>query len=115
MSQLCLKSLNTNKYVIYFVEFDHSATPTGLNQVQFCNSFLFFPYRRMNLDQLRLCHLPDAPTLFPIPDWSPEPKSYMPVEFDKLVDPEKRFHKRYFVHFVYFVINLIVLKLKHLH
>lgn len=45
--------------------------------------------RKMNLDRLRLCHLPDSPTLFPIPDWSSKPKSYTPVEFDKLVDPEE--------------------------
>ncbi|XP_015759129.1 PREDICTED: fatty acid amide hydrolase-like [Acropora digitifera] len=45
--------------------------------------------RKMNLDQLRLCHLPDAPTLSPIPDWSPKPRSCIAVEFDKLVDPEE--------------------------
>ena len=48
----------------------------------------------MNLDQLRLCHLPDAPTLFPIPDWSPKPRSCIAVEFDKLVDPKERFDKK---------------------
>lgn len=56
----------------------------------------------MNLDQLRLCHLPDAPTLFPIPDWSSKPRSYTLVEFDKLVDPEERFDKKNSVHFAYF-------------
>ena len=56
----------------------------------------------MNLDQLRLCHLPDAPTLFPIPDWSPKPRSCIAVEFDKLVDPEERFDKKNSLHFVYF-------------
>ena len=68
----------------------------------------------MNLDQLRLCHLPDAPTLFPIPDWSPKPRSCIAVEFDKLIDPEERFDKKIVSIFLIFMINLIVLKLKHL-
>ena len=68
----------------------------------------------MNLDQLRLCHLPDAPTLFPIPDWSSKPRSYTLVEFDKLVDPGERFDKKIVCVLFTFMINLIVLKLKHL-
>lgn len=63
----------------------------------------------MNLDQLRLCHLPDIPTLYPIPDWSPKPRSYIPVEFDKLVNAEERFDKKIVCILFIFMIILLCL------
>lgn len=41
--------------------------------------------RRAGLDFLRYLRIPDAPTLFPSPQPSPQTRAYSPVDFDKLL------------------------------
>lgn len=62
----------------------------------FNRCILVFPViqicRRAGLDFLRYLRIPDAPTLFPSPQPSPQTRAYSPVDFDKLlVAVEKRY------------------------
>ncbi|XP_022794947.1 fatty acid amide hydrolase-like [Stylophora pistillata] len=48
-----------------------------------------FAFRKAGLDLLIRIKIPDAPTLFPLPEPHQHRKSYEPVDFDKLIEERK--------------------------
>ena len=48
--------------------------------------FFFNSCRKAGLDLLIRIKIPDAPTLFPLPEPHQHRKSYEPVDFDKLIE-----------------------------